>query len=159
MEFARLATKWWRYYNRQGASVHSLKELKHRTTREPSREVAFLVLARADWNRTAPILGMCCCRRTWCNHIVLEFAAVHPVVLDDAAREIRGIGTGMLHSLICIADDIGASTVWGETTKNSAPFYEKVLGIPRVGDHFMITGRTMDRCRRQFEVLKNANAA
>ena len=84
IEFARLASKWWRYYNRQNASVHSLKELKHRTTSEPSREVAFMVLARADWNRTAPILGLCCCRRTWCNHIVLEFAAVHPVVLDDA---------------------------------------------------------------------------
>lgn len=159
IEFSKLAAKWWRYYDRQGASAQSLKELKHKTTREPTREFAFLVLARADWLVDASVLGLCCCRRTWCNHIVLEFAAVHPMVLDDAARNIRGIGTGMLHSLICIADEIGAKTVWGEATENSAPFYEKVLAIPRVGDHFFITGATMERCRKQFEVLKSKNAS
>lgn len=159
VEFSKLASKWWRYYDRQGASAESLKELKARVAREPRREFAFLVLARADWITETSVLGLCCCRRTWCNHIVLEFAAVHPMVLDDAARNIRGIGTGMLHSLICIADEIGAGTVWGEATENSAPFYEKVLGIPRMGDHFIITGRTMDRVRKQFEVLKSETAS
>ena len=158
IEFSKLAAKWWHYYYHLGASAASLKELKTKAVSDPRRELAFLVLARADWLAEASVLGLCCCRRTWCNHIVLEFAAVHPMVLDDAARSIRGVGTGMLHSLICIADEIGASTVWGEATENSAPFYEKVLRIPRVGDHFIITGRTMERCRRQFEILKSETA-
>jgi hypothetical protein len=158
IEFSKLAIKWWRYYYRLGASAASLKALKAKTVSNPRHEFAFLVLARADWLAEVPVLGLCCCRRTWCNHIVLEFAAVHPMVLEDAARNIRGVGTGMLHSLICIADEIQATTVWGEATENSAPFYEKVLRIPRVGDHFIITGRTMERCRRQFEILKSETA-
>jgi hypothetical protein len=155
VEFAKLASKWWEYYHRQGASATSLPKLKSFVSRRPQREYAFLVLAKAKWYEDAPVLGLCCCRRTWCNHIVLEFAAVHPLVLACSARSVRGVGTGMLYSLIRIADEIKSHTVWGEATANSAPFYEKVLGIPKVGDHFFITGRTMDHCREQFQVLKS----
>lgn len=153
-EFSRLACKWWQYYARLNATATSLPRLKTMIKRQPAREFAFLVLARVKWHDQAPVLGLCCCRRTWCNHIVLEFAAVHPLVLTDMTRNVCGVGTGMLYSLIRIADEIKSSTVWGEATENSAPFYEKVLGIPKVGDHFFITGKTMDHCREQFQVLK-----
>lgn len=155
IEFSKLACKWWHYYHRRGASATSLPQLKSLSSRRPRREYAFLVLAKAQWHEDAPVLGLCCCRRTWCNHIVLEFAAVHPLLLEDAQRNVRGVGTGMLYSLIRIADEIKSHTVWGEATENSAPFYEKVLGIPRVGDHFFITGKAMEHCRRQFQVLKS----
>ena len=159
LEFSKLACKWWHYYHRQNATATSLPRLKTLITRHPGRESAFLVLARAKWHEEAPILGLCCCRRTWCNHIVLEFAAVHPLVLMDDTRNVRGVGTGMLYSLIRIADEIKSSTVWGEATENSAPFYEKVLGISKVGDHFFITGRTMEHCRQQFQVIKRKTYA
>jgi len=159
VEFSRLARKWWQYYHHRDASAVSLKELKRLSKRQPRRERAFLVLARADWLPEIPVLGLCCCRRTWCNHIVLEFAAVNPRILDNAARGIRGIGSGMLYSLIRIADELNCPTIWGETTEHSAPFYEKVLGIPKVGDQFVIAGKTMERCRAQFEVMKNKIAA
>ena len=155
LEFSKLAYKWWHYYHRLGSSATSLPELKMRISQDPGREFAFLVLAQANWHDHAPVLGLCCCRRTWCNHIVLEFAAVHPKVLEDNRRNVRGVGTGMLYSLIRIAEEIKSTTVWGEATENSAPFYQKVLGIPRVGDHFFITGRTMEHCRQQFKILKS----
>lgn len=154
LEFSKLASKWWYYYHRQGVSATSMAQLKRLCQRHPHRETAFLVLARAPWHELAPILGLCCCRRTWCNNIVLEFAAVHPVVLSDSDRHVRGVGTGMLYSLIRIADELKSKTVWGEATEHSAPFYEKVLGIPKVGDHFFITGQAMENCREQFQVLK-----
>jgi hypothetical protein len=159
IEFSKLARKWWQYYHFRNASVTSLKALKGYSERQPRRERAFLLMARAQWLPEIPVLAMCCCRRTWCNHIVLEFAAVNPKILDDAAGDIRGVGTGMLFTLICLADELGCPTVWGEATENSAPFYEKVLGIPRVGDHFIITGKIMERCRAQFEEMKIKIAA
>jgi hypothetical protein len=159
IEFAKLARKWWQYYQCRDASAASFTELKRLLRRHPRREFAFMVLAQAQWLPEIPVMGLCCCRRTWCNHIVLEFAAVNPKILDDAPREIRGVGAGMLYSLIRIADQLKCPTVWGEATENSAPFYERVLRIPRVGDHFIITGKVMERCRSQFEVMKSKIAA
>jgi hypothetical protein len=52
-----------------------------------------------------------------------------------------------------IADELGIKTVWGETTENSAPFYQKLLGVPRVTDHFFITGQSFQHCLRGFANL------
>ena len=56
----------------------------------------------------------------------------------------------MIYSLVGLADALGIRTIWGEATRNSAPFYEKVLKLPKVTDHFFVQGETMEHCREEY---------
>ncbi|MBI4028083.1 MAG: hypothetical protein HY360_24075 [Verrucomicrobia bacterium] len=84
------------------------------------------------------------------HHIIMDFVAVHPSVIGAVRGKVRGVGTGLFHGLVCIADELKVGTIWGEATANSAPFYEKILGADRSLDHFFINGETMEHCRRQL---------
>jgi hypothetical protein len=107
-------------------------------------------MAKAPWHRAAPVLGCCFCRRSWCHHLIVDFLAVHPKVLAAAGGKVRGVGTGIIYSLVGLADLLGIETIWGEATRNSAPFYHKVLNLPQVTDHFFVSGATMEYCREQY---------
>lgn len=154
MEFRKLATKRWRYYAKGNEAAASLHELRRRIREHPSGEVGFLLMARADWHAAAPIVGCCFCRRSWCHHLIVDFLAVHPKVLAGTGGRIRGVGTGIIYSLVKLADALGIGTIWGETTKNSAPFYERVLNLPVVSDHFFLEGETMEHCRAQARLAR-----
>lgn len=75
---------------------------------------------------------------------------MHPKVLAGTGGRVRGVGTGILYSLVRLADELGIGTIWGEATRNSAPFYKRVLALPQVTDHFFIQGESMERCRQQY---------
>ena len=75
---------------------------------------------------------------------------MHPHVVGRLRENIRGMGTGLFNSLIRIADDLGIELIWGEATANSAPFYEKILGVEVVFDQFQIQGEAMAHCRREL---------
>lgn len=154
MEFRKLATKRWRYYLKGNEAATSVRELKQSIRANPSAEIGFLLMARAPWNKAAPVLGCCFCRRSWCHHLIVDFLAVHPKVLAGNSGRVRGVGTGIIYSLVGLADDLGIETIWGEATKNSAPFYEKVLNLPKVSDHFFVQGETMEYCREQYRRAK-----
>ena len=150
IEYSRLASKRWRYYRREDSSAENLQSLRMALRRDPEAETAFFLIARATWFSPSPILGLIYCRRTWCHHIVVDFAACHPAVLGEMRLKLRGVGTGMFFGLIRLAEMLKVGTVWGEATKNSAAFYEKALGLSSVKDHFFIRGETMDSCLRQY---------
>jgi hypothetical protein len=121
--------------------------------RRPRTEVVFVMLAKARWHEPSEVLGFCFCRRTWCHHIVLDFAAAHPNAIGPAGGQVRGVGAGMLYSLVKFSEGIGARLVWGEATENSASFYRKVLALRDVSDHFFIQGETFRYCLRQYELV------
>lgn len=150
LEFRKLATKRWRYYLKGNEAATSLRQLKHTLRANPSAEVGFLLMAKASWQPAIPVLACCFCRRSWCHHLIVDFLAVHPKVLAGTPGRVRGVGTGMIYSLVGLADALGIGTIWGEATKNSAPFYEKVLNLPKVTDHFFVEGRTMEHSRQEF---------
>jgi hypothetical protein len=150
MEFRKLATKRWRYYLKGNEAAVSLSDLKKTIRTDASAEVGFLLMAKAPWHPVAPVLGCCFCRRSWCHHLIVDFLAVHPKVLAATGGRVRGVGTGIIYSLVGLADELGIGTIWGEATKNSAPFYERVLNLPRVTDHFFVQGETMAYCRGQY---------
>jgi hypothetical protein len=150
MEFRKLATKRWRYYIKGNQAATSLGELQRAVLDNPSAEIGFLLMAKAPWHRTTTVLGCCFTRRSWCHHLIVDFLAVHPKVLAGRGGRIRGVGTGMIYSLVGLADQLGIGTIWGEATKNSAPFYERVLNLPKVADHFFVQGETMEHCREQY---------
>lgn len=154
-EFAALAAKRWFYYTREGATVASLDELRGVIKRNERAELAFLLVASAEWARRYKFLALAYCRRTWCHHLVLDFLAVRPGV-SFANQPIYGIGAGVLYSLTKLANSLGTATIWGEATASSAPFYEKVLQIRPVKDLFIIHRETMQRIQRNhLQKLRN----
>jgi len=150
MEFARLASKRWRYYRRSIATATSLDGLKSILSREPRAEVSLLLLVRGDWFDRSSVLGLAQCRRTYCHNLILEFLSVHPAIVAGAPPKVRGVGAGILYSLAELAGTVGAPLVWGEATAYSAQFYAHNLNVKKITDHFFIRGKTLEGCRRLF---------
>lgn len=149
-EFAALAAKRWFYYTREGATASSLGKLRAAIRRNKRAEMAFLLVASAEWAKRHKFLALAYCRRTWCHHLVLDFLAVRPG-LTFANQPISGMGAGILFSLSDLADALGMEMIWGETTASSARFYEKVLEMRPVNDLFIIRRDMMrDIAQRYF---------
>jgi hypothetical protein len=148
-EFAALAAKRWFYYTREGATVASIGDLRTILSRNQRAELAFLLVASAEWITRHRFLALAYCRRTWCHHLVLDFLAVRPG-LTFANQPVFGVGAGILFSLTNIADSLGIETIWGEATASSAPFYEKVLRIRSVKDLFVIPRATMRDIQKYY---------
>ena len=148
-EFAALAAKRWFYYTREGATAASLEELRRAINQNARREVAFLMVASAEWEKAHQFLALAYCRSTWCHHLVLDFLAVRPG-LSFEGQPIRGVGTGVIFGLAILADLLGVSVMWGEATASSAPFYERVLGFQTVRDLFIIRRGPMERLRQRY---------
>jgi len=148
-EFAALAAKRWFYYTREGATVASLGELRAAVARNERAELAFLMVASAEWARRYKFLALAYCRRTWCHHLVLDFLAVRPG-LSFANQPISGVGSGILASLMDLADSLGMETMWGEATASSASFYEKVLQIRPVKDLFIVHREAMHEMSQTY---------
>jgi N-acetylglutamate synthase-like GNAT family acetyltransferase len=154
MEFRKLATKRWKYYEQANEAALSIEQLREAIEKEPFAEVGFLLVAIASWGTANNVLGCCFCRRSWSHHLILDFLAVHPQVVAD--RESRGVGTGIVYSLVELADELGIKLIWGEATRNSAPFYEKILNLKAVADQFQVGSEAMDFCRSQLKRLQQS---
>ena len=135
----------------------SFDELKVGIGRVPQAEIGFLVVAKATWTPGPKMLGVAWCRRTWCNHIVLDFLAAHPSTLGHG-RGYAGIGTALLYYVAEIAGQIGAPLVWGEATALSAPFYRRVLNSVDILDHFFVRDTMVAKMREQLILRSNLKA-
>ena len=150
LEYARLASKRWRYYRITGATVASLAELRDKVQHNPKAEVAMIFVARPTWRSPTPLLGFAYFRRTWCHHLVVDFLSAHPRVIAEKPERIRGIGTGILYQLVALSEEIEIPCIWGEATAYSAPFYERALNVEQILDHFFIEDEVMRYCRNQL---------
>jgi len=164
IEFARLACNRWRYYHRQGATAKTLAELDRVTGEHFNAEVAMVLIARPAWKSPILTLGIAYLRRTWCNHLFLEFFATHPQVIVRRREEIKAVGDAMLHQIIALAETLAAPCVWGEATEQSHSWYERHLEIEDVRDHFFIEDEAMQHClnemrRAQEEMLARRTTA
>lgn len=133
-EFGHLAHKRWKYYRDQSLVVESTPDLLARIRQDPRVEVGMMCQIQPDWDSPTKILGIAFFRRTWANSLVVDFLATHPAVQG----KISGIGIALLDFIVGVATAIKASSVWGETTKNSVRFYEKAFGRDRFGDRFFL---------------------
>lgn len=149
LEFARLASKRWRYYHTSVPTATSLAAFRAAVRRNKQVEVSFLLMARAAWFPSS-VPGLVQCRRTYCHHFILEFLAVHPSVVGKVAPRVQGVGSGLLYSLAELAGTLGAPLIWGEATVHSAQFYAKALGVPAIEDYFFIRDSILEHCRRAF---------
>ena len=155
IEFASLAGKRWRYYAGRSENVGALDELVIRSAKSQD-ELGFLLVAKLP--DCPDIIGVAWCRRTWCNHLVLDFLASHP--LYDKNNGYRRIGASMLLALGYITRRAKIPLIWGEATLASAGFYKAAAlqeNKKKVQDHFFIRGRNLANLRRDatpFAVTK-----
>jgi len=146
LEYARLASKRWRYYRRAGATVASLDELRGVIRQNPKAEVAMILIAHATWPSATPVLGFAYFRRSWCHHLIVDFLSAHPHVITGKPEHIRGVGTSLIHQLVAAAAAMEIPCLWGEATAHSAPFYERALNVKQILDHFFIEDEVMCYC-------------
>lgn len=138
IEYAKLASKRWRYYVRRGEIAKSLSDLRSRTSDGNQNEVGFLLVAESAWKNTPSTLAIASCRRTWSHHLILDFLASHPFAFDSRSG-FAGVGSAMLIALGLVTARLHIPLIWGEATAVSAGFYSKrVLRGQPVKDHFFI---------------------
>src|SRR2546422_697664 len=92
IEYPRLASKRWRYYQRAGAAAESLADLRQKVHRNIQAEIAMIFVAVPTWRSPTPVLGFAYLRRSWCNHFIVDFLSVHPRVIARTPEQIRGVG-------------------------------------------------------------------
>lgn len=150
VEFARIASNRWRYYHRQQLTVKNLTELERIIREHPNAEIAMVLIARPAWRSPIPTLGIAYLRRTWCNHLFLEFFATHPQVIAQRREQIKAVGDAILYQIVALAEHLDVPCIWGEATEQSHSWYEEHLGIEELSDHFFIEDEVMLHCRNEM---------
>lgn len=148
IEYARLTCKRWQFYCEEGRVVTRTSQLQPRAIRD-AEELAFLVLARIIAARRGAI-GLCLCRRTWCNHLVVDFLAAHPDCHASGKIPAKGVGSALMFAASEIAEFFGSAALWGEATRGSAPAYRRMFSRPSITDLFYTTQEQYRRFRRSF---------
>jgi len=153
IEFARLASKRWRFYRRSIRNISSLAEFRESAQPDRLEEQSMILIAKAEWFSESTPIGLALCRRTYCHNMTLEFLAVHPKAIRSPETLVRGIGSGLLYTVAALALDSKMPILWGEATSFSAPFYAKTFGIEKVNDLFVALRPQLKRCRNGFKKL------
>jgi len=122
-EYAESIVSKWKLYSLRGRIASSQRQLAEMIRANPKIDVLALIAAEATWTTRDPRFGLCAFRRTWSNSIVVDYIAVHPMLLQTDS-EVSGIGTAMLYATANIAKKIGAERVWLETTDSSVGYYQ-----------------------------------
>ncbi|WP_395743971.1 GNAT family N-acetyltransferase [Prosthecobacter sp.] len=146
-EFAVLAAKRWRHYRDIGSVAHSQTALQDMIATDPEGEFCFHLKATATWFSTS--LGGAMIRRTWCHHLMIDFLFVHPAICGRVA-DVKGVGIELLRAVCIVARSLGCKRVWGEATRDSAPFYRRQLDR-LVEDQFAMEKREVAAFARALE--------
>ena len=148
VEYAGLTCKRWSFYLQEGRAITDASQF-HDPAIMAEDELAFLVVARAAWARPS-VLGLCLFRRSWCNHLVVDFLAVHPRFQHGGSRPVKGVGAAMLLAVTEIAGQLGVPKIWGEATRGSAAKYENFFDLPRVRDLFIVRRAALRKFTTDF---------
>lgn len=147
LEFAKLARERWLFNRSKRRTASDLTALRRKIAAGRTAEVALLCVAKAEWAKRR-ILGIALLRRTWCNHLVLDFLATHPLYLSEGPDRIKGIGPGLLFALSIVASAIHAKALWAETTDTSAPVYQKIFALQEVKDLLIVDAPQLSEFRK-----------
>jgi hypothetical protein len=120
--------------------------------RDPECEVGGFILLRCDWFPESEIIGLCHFRRTWCNNIVVDYLAKHPLTLGRTKNDrhkVKGIGPALLCFLSQIAIEHSCGLLWGEATHSSWPFYKNFFTLEEVKDLFVVSPEKIAACAKR----------
>lgn len=142
LEFAELAGKRWRSYQQLKRVISSLAQLKSRIRAHPSEEFVMMAVIKCDAPTCPPILGFCLFRRTWCNHLALDFLAVNQQGRAGLGPKVGGVGTFLVGFVCRLAADIGAAQICCETTQRSAQIYETWFMLKELRDVMQVPAQS-----------------
>lgn len=91
-------------------------------------EFAGLMVATAPWFSYGGTAGFCFFRRTWANHLSIDYLATHPR-LHRSGAQVRGVGTALLYAVGEVARRIDAPILWAETSIGSVGYYRGVFEV------------------------------
>jgi hypothetical protein len=129
--------------------IETLGKMQEHIARDPKCEVAGFMLLKCDWFYASQVIGICHFRRTWCNNIVLDYLATHPLTLgetEDTRHKVKGIGTVLLCCLSRIAIENSCELIWGEATDRSCGYYEKLFELEVVKDLIVVPRDNFTLC-------------
>jgi len=145
-DFAWRAAQIWEADRREGLVAGSLAEMNDVIAADPKTVKTGLLVVTADWFEFG-ILGFCLFYRNWDNELRLEFLSAHPAV-DRLC--IGGVGTGLVYSLLGVAEQVKAKAVFGETTADSVGFYRAILDSPHIMGRLRVGRRKMCAFRKKM---------
>lgn len=149
-DFAVLARERFIADSKVGQSyLRTTDDLRDQIDRDPECEVGGLILLKCDWFAHSGSIGLCHFRRTWCNNIIVDYLATHPLTLSgakDAPYNVKGIGTALLCFVSRLAIEASCEVVWGEATVISHTFYEYLFKVKAVKDLFVIPRENFALC-------------
>jgi hypothetical protein len=152
-EYALLAAKRWKHYRDTKTAAFSLSELRRMIADDPEGEFCFYLKVTAEWFPAN--LGGAMVRRTWCNHLMVDFLFVHPSISGKAVN-VKNIGTRLLEGICIIAKTLQCRLVWGEATHDSAAFYARQLRQP-ILDRFDIGETTIQAFADRLEAVRESD--
>jgi len=138
-------------------------KMQQHIDRNPHCEVAGFMLLECEWFFASQIIGLCHFRRTWCNNIVVDYLATHPLILrhtGDPRCKVKGIGTALLCFLSRIAIENSCDLIWGEATQSSCTFYKELFKLEAVKDLFVIPPGNFTICANRkldWQTAKDVN--
>lgn len=142
VDFAQLARDRYIADSRVGQPyIANSREVRDHIARDAKCEVAGLMLLKCEWFPDSRIIGLCHFRRTWCNNMVVDYLAKHPVTLgstEDGRYKVKGIGQVLLCFLSRMAIELSCDHIWGEATQSSWDFYKWLFDLDQVKDLFLI---------------------
>src|ERR1017187_13020 len=141
IEFFESALSKWELYATRGRIATSILDFKKQIKRDSHVDTLAMFVIDANWWKTRepfPALppkpmGFCQFRRTWCNNIAVDYIAAHPVLLDPNPP-VLGVGTALLYQVAIVAKNLGAKSIWLETTDLSLGYYRGMFGTKAASD-------------------------
>lgn len=101
----------------------------------------------ANWYPHGTLLGFTLVRRTWCNHLAVDYLAAHPRIAS-VEKDVNGVGLALLTTVATLAKKINAPTIWLETTAESRLFYQKVFDLPELKDLLIVDRARLNQAVR-----------
>jgi hypothetical protein len=127
--------------------ITALRDIGANIARDIQCEIAGFAILKCDWFVHSQVIGLCHFRRTWCNNVVVDYLAKHPLTLGVSADpKIKGVGPALLCFLSRIAVEHSCNYVWGEATHISWEFYKELFKLDSVKDLFLVPRPNFIHC-------------
>jgi hypothetical protein len=157
IEFLESALSKWHLYRVRGRIAGSEQDFNQQISDNPQVDVLAIITLDAPWFRLSGGMGMCQFRRTWQHNFVIDYIAVHPVLLGEV-QSIEGVGTMLLYTVATLATTLKIEKVWLETTDLSAPYYSRLFGIAEASDLLVLPAQAFyESLHRRYTGVRTTN--
>ncbi len=133
-EYAGLAAEKWEASRQRGRVIDHFRDLHGRLRKDSKGEMVFLIVASLPQGPAAGILGFCLFRRTWAHNLFVDYLGTSPASLRPGAQPVRGVGTGLLYTVMAVGHEMDAGRCMLEATDVSFGFYRHQFRLMEVND-------------------------